>query len=241
MKLFYILAVASFFSRPLSYGAEAPDNKPKVLYFGGYLATKAQASCWAKGAKMANSRYDYQGFPWPEGLRGSGAASAESEAATLLITPALKQLLSPANSKRKFVIAGHSSGAAMANRVAREALSRNPRLASRLTLVALDGFIPSASLRSRVPVICVGARSEHGVSRNFSGMQKCNEDTRSAGGNPSRTWVYRDQRAKACQTPWCLHFTVINKATPPTLGQKTWSRRGYEGCTGNANVDWLAL
>lgn len=194
-----------------------------VIFFGGYKAKKSQVDCWAAGARAAASAHSFLAYPWPEGVNTTGPEAADTPAAMRMITGAVHRILTE---KAKFYLAGHSSGAALANKTARLALARDPGIQARLRLVALDGFAPR-DLFNKVETLCVSAVSANGTSRNHASMQSC-----------PHHWAYRDLRPQACLDPWCHHFVILSKAVPPDLGNR-WPTHGYNGCETDANVDWL--
>ena len=197
----------------LSLRAAAASTK--VFFVGGYRASPAQMRCWEEGArKNSPGEYEFVGIPYPSGV---GASFEEAVAgASTTIQKIVAEI--NANPNQSYLIAGHSSGAAISNTIA--ARATNP---ARIRLVDLDGFVPPASLRARVPTTCWAARNGKLLSRNYDAMGICGPGTR----------VYGDRH---CNTAWCLHFSLVIRSTPADLGTDFVSR-GYLGC--NTNLDWL--
>jgi hypothetical protein len=116
--------------------------------------------------------------------------------------------------RERFTLIGHSSGAKFSNYIADRV--KNP---GRITVTALDGYAPRG-LPKEVRTICWKATNGEGVwSRNAGSMVK---------GNNCK--IVKTQLARRCQTPWCLHFAIVNLNVPPALGGKDFIARGYEGC-----------
>jgi hypothetical protein len=173
----------------------AKAQQVEVIYFGGYGATKKQMECWERGAR-ANSRfnsdYKFRGHAYPAGSSSSFAGAVNGASRT--ISQIVKEI--NANPKKRYVVVGHSSGAAISNTVASRV--KNPK---QIDLVNLDGFSPSSKLQNSVASsTCMYAVGKGGrLSRNAGAMQ------RSCG---QRAKAYRD--TSGCTTPWCLHFAVVN-------------------------------
>lgn len=188
----------------------------KVFYFGGYASSPEQMRCWEVGAQR-NSRegYFFQGIHYPPG------AGPDSESAVRLGAAAIRRVADEINAhpEVRYVVAGHSSGAALSNRVAE--LVKDP---SHVYLVALDGFTPSRSLQSRFQSSCWWSVNQNGLQSRNAGAMKAN-----CAVHP----VYPDNH---CRTQWCLHFVLVIKSTPANLGSD-FRTRGYEGC--DSNLAWL--
>jgi hypothetical protein len=201
----------------LSFSAHA--SRTSVVLFGGYGATSAQMNCWEQGARgqAAYDGYFFKGIPFPAGA-GAGMESAVA-VGSKTIQSIVKQIDS--HPDVHFVIAGHSSGAALSNRVAQ--LVKNPK---QIELVDLDGFAPSAALQKKVKSTCVYAvnRKTGLTSRNASSMK----------GNCANSMKYEDT---SCQTQWCLHFTLVNSKAPANLSGADFKKSGYQGCA--SNLSWL--
>lgn len=114
----------------------------------------------------------------------------------------------------KFTLVGHSSGARYSNYLA--ARVKNP---GRITVVALDGFAPRG-LPKAVNTVCWKANNGRGVSsRNAGSMAK---------GNGCK--IVKTQVAKRCETPWCLHFALVNTNAPARLNGGNFISSGYNSC-----------
>lgn len=200
--------------------------KTEVIYFGGYAASKKQMECWEKGARAntdENHGYTYRGLPWPAGTP-SGPASAVAGNNRSWIKSIVDEIAK--NPTTHYIIAGHSSGAAFANQVAREV--GNPK---QIELADLDGFAADPALQKRVKTKCWYAERKDAQgkvlasSRNAGSMKNCKD---------SEAFINRtcDSGAKMC-----LHFALVNKSAPKDLGMTDFASRGYEGCS--TNLKWV--
>jgi hypothetical protein len=201
-----------------SFHADAQEAE--VIYFGGYGASQAQMGCWEEGARnnpTYRSAYSFRGVPYPVGASAGSASAVQVGSATI------KKIVDEINRNpnKRYVIVGHSSGAALSNQVAQ--LVRNP---SQIELVNLDGFAPSAALQKRVKSTCWYAQNKRAglLSNNASSMKSNCQNSRS-------------YEAPHCQTKWCLHFSLVNKRTPAGLGTD-FKANGYNTCS--TNLDYLA-
>ncbi len=131
------------------------------------------------------------------------------------------------NPRRSYILAGHSSGSRYAINIAK---AEGIATRSRLTLVSLDGFAPRGVPQS-VRRICWNAanRSTNSRSRNFSSM--------TLGNNCGEVHTHYTSRCGSA-SKWCLHFSVVNPATPTNLND--WAREGYNGCS-ESGLEWLQL
>ena len=190
----------------------------EVLFFGGYGSTESQMNCWKKGAEgKSGGGYRFRGFGYPVGS-GAGKASAVSGGSATLRKLAAEINAHPG---KRYVIAGHSSGAALSNRLAE--LVDDPK---RIDLVNLDGFAPSAQLQKKVgSSVCWYAKGANGLM------------SRNAGSMKSNCKVSKAVRNNNCTSAWCLHFGVINNKVPGNLSGATFRSQGYRGC--DSNTDWL--
>lgn len=211
-KLIWIALVFGF---NISALAQEPTE---VLFFGGYGSTESQMKCWQKGAEgKSGGDYRFRGFGYPS-LSGPGKASAVLGGRTVL-----RKLVAEINShpNKRYVIAGHSSGAALSNRLAE--LVDDPK---RISLVNLDGFAPSSQLQKKVgSSVCWYAKGRNGLhSLHANSMQ-------------SNCKVSKAVQNNNCTSAWCLHFGVINNKVPGNLSGATFKSQGYRGC--DSNIDWL--
>jgi hypothetical protein len=149
--------------------------------------------------------------PFPLGVGGGFYAAIQG--ARVEIATVLTEINE--HPEKKYIVAGHSSGAAISNTIA--ARASNP---SRIKQVILDGF-SSPALSS---AICWAARGKYGnESRNYSGMVACPHHE-----------IFADSHCDP-SSQWCLHFVLINKSAPSDL--RDFKNHGYDGC--NSNVDWI--
>ncbi len=172
--------------------ANAVSDKD-VIFFGGVAATNAQIrSCYPNFLKA---------YAW-----GSGA-SGVNEAANLMNAPA--------NKKKHYLIAGHSSGARYANQLAMKVV--NPE---RITLVDLDGFAPDQARKRIKDTTCWRASAGKSLSRNYGSMtsSRCGK-------------VETYTKANQCNNAACLHFALVNANAKVNYGN--WLVKGYANCKPN--------
>lgn len=189
---------------PFIEAAEAAQ-KPIVIYIGGYGADQKQVDHWMKASTVKDPSRTYKAYGYPVGA-GSGNASAIAGAKST-IASVVKSIDS--NPSAKYVIAGHSSGAAISNRIAE--LVKEP---SHIRLVNLDGFAPSKALQKKVHSTCWYAKNGKHLSRN-------------AGAMTGSCVIHKAFNTNVCTDPWCLHNVLVNK-TP-------WG--GYTSAI-DPNLDW---
>ncbi len=200
----------------------------QVYFFGGFDSNASQMECWLSGAtRAAPDTFRFQAYPYPAGA-GSDAGSVLLAGRTLTAQVAreMRQDLM-SDPLRQVVVAGHSSGSALATETVRQALLEltDPAQRARIELVDLDGFTPPSEIRHRVKTNCWAAQQEKSGLKSFNA---------GADGHCENVFTYRDEH---CATQWCLHFTLVNRSTPAALGASDFARQGYQGC--ETNLDWL--
>lgn len=186
----------------------------QVFFFGGFLASHTDMKVWAGDAAAQRSSVDFQPFAWPSGAKSDGhsaVAGAHSSGSFRRAVQAIE-----ASSADTIYIVGHSSGCAIANAVDR-ALKDHERVA----LVALDGFAPNGTQRSRAGTQVWSAECGDAVSRNHKALKEL------LGGK------LKIFTATNCKTAWGLHFSLVNA----NADSKTTISNGYQGC--RANLCWL--
>lgn len=172
-------------------------SENEVIFFGGVAATISQIkSCYPNFLKT---------YAW-----GAGAPGV-NEAANLMNAPA--------NKKKHYLIAGHSSGARYANQLAMKVV--NPE---RITLVDLDGFAPDQARKRIKDTTCWRASAGKSLSRNYGSMTagRCGK-------------VETFTKAKQCNNAACLHFALVNANAK--VSYANWLVKGYSNC--KPNRDWI--
>lgn len=191
----------------------AHSETTKVFFVGGYASSEEQMRCWESGArKNSPGDYEFEGVAYPP------QASSDFAQAVAGARPDITRIVKEinANPTRRYVVAGHSSGCAIANTIA--TLVSHPE---RIKQVVLDGFTTPRIAGAA----CWGALGEDGKgSRNYSAMATCG-----AGRH-----TYNDTHCSA-SSEWCLHFSLVMKSTPSDLVD--FHVHGYDGC--DTNLDWL--
>jgi hypothetical protein len=134
----------------------------QVIYFGGYKATDAEMQCWQAGAEAqpAYANVAFETHAYPAGASSSAASAQAHGAATIAAVVAEIE----AHPNIHFVVVGHSSGAALSDKVAQ--LVNAP---DNMELVNLDGFAPSVTVQNRMKSTCVYA-----VSSRVNGLTSIN-------------------------------------------------------------------
>lgn len=127
----------------------------------------------------------------------------------------------PAADGRKLVIVGHSSGAAQAERLAHAVKDK-----SKIRLVLLEGFGSPANQRG-VDTTCWYAQNGKLEGMNASYMK-----------NPADcTGRVKSYAASWCDTPLCLHVSLVNRTVPADLNRTNVFTEGLKNCQGN--LEWL--
>ncbi len=195
------------------------EDEPMIIYFGGAGTSQEQMNCWEQGAEKITKfkNYKFKAIAYPLGA-SSEQESVLSKGADLY--DAVANVINR-NPKKKFILVGHSSGAALANKAAE--LVKD---SAQIELFDLDGFVPSKDLQKKVKTTCV-----HAINRNLGIKSKNANDV---SGKCVTDRQYIDYQ---CKTEWCLHYSLVNKSTPPNLNKDTAKREGYLGC--ETNLDWL--
>lgn len=190
---------------------------PLVIFFGGHGASPRQMETWQAAAKAkCGMQFDFVSVPYPAGASPS-RGSVESLGSGL-VSKALR--LANQDPNRKIIIAGHSSGSALADEVA--ARISNP---SRAKLVSLDGFHPSPELQDRLNTACWSSREGGLHSPNYSFERD------GCGAN------FHSLPVEGCSSVMCMHFKLINYNAESNLGGDYVSN-GYNRL--DVNLDWLS-
>jgi hypothetical protein len=172
-----------------------------LLLFGGYRASKSDMISWQSSAQKQRPDLTIKCIPW----RGGRTAGNPLQPSTDWLEEIAKKTDPTA------IIAGHSSGCALANFVA--------ELLPNSKLVALDGFKPKGSLQERA--LCWSAQDGDVRSRNFSALQSAKH--------------FHVYQATNCKNPWALHFSLVNSAASDAIVSSI--KTGYSNC--RANLVWL--
>lgn len=198
-------------------GHALADEMPKVIYFGGHASSPEQMANWTSAAQEHvefGKKFVFGAIAYPANT--TYTASAAISAGRSVIERVAKEIND--NPNRQYIIAGHSSGAALANSVA--ARVKNP---SNVKLIALDGFRPSDDLQKRMATACWSSKG--------NGMFSLNYNTMKAGCRN-----FHDINPTDCATRMCLHFKLVNKNASRGLGGD-YRLRGYTNV--EPNLAWL--
>lgn len=201
-----ILAVAIFLPAVSNANCETYNIKNNVIVFGGAGSTTPE---------MENCYPSFLTYSNDDGGKHVQCLAQQIERTSVA-------------SDQPFVIVGHSSGAAHAQRLI-QALSKSGK--SKVRLVLLEGF--AIEQNQGVQTSCWYAK--HGL---VEGMNASSMKTLKA---CTDRHVYEDQRAQgACTNPLCLHISLVNLGVPNTVVDKnTAVAQGLKTCSRNGNTEWL--
>jgi hypothetical protein len=193
-----------------------------AVFFGGYMAKPEHVALWQASARKQKPGIEFGVRPWPSGAAKSDGDDGINAFKTTRQFDSLVAALkaSPAD---KIYIVGHSSGCAIANEVDRAL--KGSKVASKVVLVALDGYRPDADQLARDNTQVWGAVS--GVHKSFR-YPKPKEKT-------TLEKNFHDYKARAdITTEWALHFSLVNTAVTNKTGIL---EDGYKDC--EANLIWV--
>ena len=206
----------------LNPDGDFPPNGPpasltlSVYFFGGYQASSDQMDDWIKSAHGQRSDVNFNAFPYPSNNSEPSDKDIDS----------FKKVIKTINDSTADIIfiVGHSSGCAIANGV-----DERLKDTTKVSLVALDGFAPSAAQLKRKSTQVWAAESGSAKSYNHDRLLK-------------RVGKDRLQIFPAhndCTTELALHFSLVNtSANDKELKSfKTDLGNGYKSCV--ANLCWL--
>jgi len=169
-------------------------GKTGVLFGGDLATTKALQPCYQDF--VAISKYD--------------------------AAPLLKCLAQQIDANEVgFVVAGHSSGAAYAERLVQAVQDK-----SKVRLVLLEGF-GSPKNQKGVQTSCWYAKN--GSLSGFNAPSMLNPKVCPGGAHASE--------AAWCKTKVCLHVSLVNLNTPANLSPATVAKEALQNCQGNR--DWI--
>jgi len=201
-----------------------------VLFFGGYWSSLINIKEWTASAikQMPNVMFD--GYPYPDGAKADGeeGVKAFKNPKTNDYAKAIKKI---EDSKSDVIyIVGHSSGCAIAN-----AVDEGLKDHSKIILVALDGFVPSAAQLARPSTqVWVAEGDSTGKSLNHDRLLKRINDF-NLKAKPKTLVQVNVYMATNCTKPWPLHFSLVNLSSSDTLVH--YVPDGYKNC--EANLIWI--
>jgi pimeloyl-ACP methyl ester carboxylesterase len=165
---------------------------------------------WVKLAEkeprfQGRATFSYAVYP----SQSSDSASARRDGAALISQWVDRIDQAPAGSQ--FILAGHSSGAAVADAVALKVKEK-----SRIKLIVLDGFLPDPTLLAQA--VCWSATDDGAGtlhSLNFATTKTC----------PN----FHVLRYGGCTNSMCLHFSLINAgARSAGITSSNFAATGYK-------------
>jgi len=195
-----------------------------AVFFGGYMAKPEQVALWLASARKQKPGIEFGVRPWPPGAAKSdgddGINAFKTSRQFDSLVAALKA--SPAD---KIYIVGHSSGCSIANEVDRAL--KGSTVASKVVLVALDGFRPDPDQLARDNTQVWGASS--GVHKSYN-YPKPKEKT-------TLGKHFHDYKARTDITEeFALHFSLVNTAVTNKTGN---IKDGYGETECQANLIWV--
>jgi len=185
-----------------------------VVFFGGYLSDQPAIDQWLASANnVCGGDVGYDAFPFPDGV---GPDDDDAVGGFRQFDAVIKKI-NDTGAEMTYIV-GHSSGCAIANKVD-SLLTKGMKDTSHISLVCLDGFLPSEVQRNRPNTqvwSAVGAKG--GQSLHY------------------RSWAKPYTSAQATQEI-SLHFSLVNTAATDAITGKNYKKTGYAGCI--ANLCWL--
>ncbi len=195
-----------------------------VVFFGGYRATVCDIAAWKASAMKQKPQVTFDGYAYPS-PHADGDKAVEAFKKSGDYAKAIKAI---EGSKRDVIfIVGHSSGCAIAN-----AVDAGLKDHTKVTLVALDGYAPSAEQLARPSTQVWVAECGHAISLHYHDLQKRINDFNVKAKNKTKVNIYK---ATNCYHKWALHFSLVNVASSDTLVADVPD--GYKDC--QANLMWM--
>ncbi len=188
------------FALPAVTNADCPRIRGNVVIFGGRGATTAEMQmCYPDFLSLSNV----------EGKQFIACLAQQIDAS------------SPVAEGQRFVIVGHSSGAAQAERLVHKVKEK-----SKVRLVLLEGFGSPANQRG-VDTTCWYAENGEIEGMNASYMQ-----------NPANCLgQVKSYSAPWCKNSLCLHLSLVNRNVRADLDRSNVFVEGLKSCSGN--LEWL--
>src|SRR4051794_9080519 len=186
-----------------------------AIFFGGYKAKPEQVDRWLASARKQKPGIEFGARPWPT---GAATSSGDVGISVFKQTGQFDSLVASlkASPADKIYIVGHSSGCAIANEVDRSL--KGSKVASKLVLVALDGYRPDADQLGRENTQVWGAVS--GAHKSFRYPKP--EEKKKLEKN------FYEYTARAdITTEWALHYSLVNTAVTNGTGNL---EHGYDDC-----------
>ncbi|MBK9323650.1 MAG: hypothetical protein IPM97_12025 [Bdellovibrionaceae bacterium] len=195
--------------------------KTQVIYIGGHKSTQKQMQDWqnmANNNKEYSAHFEFRAEKLPATMYQEQPVIESGKS----MIDDLAHKIDGDKTSDEYILVGHSSGSAISNKVAE--LVKNKK---RIKLVVLDGFKPTKEVINNVDTYCwsaVSAEDQNQKSLYHDVMQSCQ--------NP------RTYKPHNCNTPWCLHFSLVNKgAIQNNIDKNNYGKTGYDNL--DANLSWM--
>jgi hypothetical protein len=176
----------------------------QILFFGGYRSQPSQMQELERLAAAESKNLIAIAYP-----SNSSTYEAAVRDGKHIIDFWVQEINNQPQSMVRIV--GHSSGAALAIEIAKQV---EPR--SRLTLIVLDGFLPSQTLQLNIYTECWAAIDPNSRLRsyNYESTKTCNR--------------FYSLEYEGCNNSMCLHFALVNENSRLNLITNTnYGMRGY--------------
>jgi hypothetical protein len=184
-----------------------------VFYFGGFQSSDTDMGSWLKSAQKQRSDVKFHAYPYP------AHAKAEPSEKDINTFKSVIRTIDETDAESIFIV-GHSSGCAIANGV-------HSRLKdiTKVSLVALDGFAPSAAqLKWKSTQVWAAV---NGSAKSFNHDRLSNRVGK-------RLQIFHAPHTD-CTTELALHFSLVNvSANDKELTNfRTDLGNGYNNCEAN--------
>jgi hypothetical protein len=200
-----------------------------VYFFGGYQASANDMKLWFDTAKAQKPKIDFKTFHWASGLGPDGDKAVKAFRDSGQCKSVVAEI--QASKVDLIYIVGHSSGCAIANAVDDSLKDDgqkvyNLKIYDKITLVALDGFLPNPTQLGRSSTQVWSAKYGDLKSLHYGLL---------LGKVGGRLQVYEPADCNKKTAVWSLHFSLVNKSASVTeINNPT---EGYQKC--QANLMWL--
>ncbi len=221
----------------------------KVIYFGGVGATRDQMDVWKEAARTKIAKlkhespdaypdnYTFESYPYPAGKNPKKEAA--KTAGMKQINKIVNKIDRDTSEDTNYVLVGHSSGSALSNEIANKVKDQK-----KVSLVVLDGFLPSQKLLNKETTKCISARSSSSaaVSIGYHTMKSCGPRHSEIKTNFCTNLVDKNSVDKMC-----LHFATVDSSEAiMDMTSSSYSAFAYKKNNKNErknldpNLDWLA-
>jgi len=220
LKDYFLTFFLWYFVPLICFANSTEGSMPQVVFFGGYGSNQNQMTQWKSTAEK-NIKYKNK-FKFESVLINAN----KPDKATVVASNkneinAWVEKIDNSSQDSHFILAGHSSGSALSNEIARKVKHK-----SKIELVVLDGY-SSADILGLKNSFCwssADADDAKKISLNMNSMKKCKN--------------YFELKQKGCTNSMCLHFSLVNlNAAKVPVTSKNFKANGYDQLV--PNLMWL--